>query len=84
MFRYILNPSPAEPGYVLSFANSVDPDQLASEEAISSRSALFDIKYVNLYQQSWSSNPIGWKIRNGRGILIYSAGQGLNKSHPEN
>ena len=59
MFRYILNPSPSEPGYVLSFANSVDPDQLASEEANWSGSALFAIKYVNLYQQSGSSNPIG-------------------------
>ena len=27
-----LNPCPAEPGYTLT-ANSVDPDQLASEEA---------------------------------------------------
>ena len=31
-----------------SFANSVDPDQLASEEANWSGSALFAIKYVNL------------------------------------
>ena len=31
-------------------ANSVDPDQLASEEANWSRSALFVIKYVNFYQ----------------------------------
>ena len=30
------------------FANSVDPDQLASEEANWSRSALFAIKYANL------------------------------------
>ena len=28
-----LNPCPAEPGYTLSFANSVDSDHLASEEA---------------------------------------------------
>ena len=27
------NPSPAEPGYTLPLQNSVDPDQLASEEA---------------------------------------------------
>ena len=33
-----------------AFANSVDPDQLASEEANWSGSALFAIKYVNLYQ----------------------------------
>ena len=32
-------------------ANSVDPDQLASEEANWSGSALFVIKYVNFYQQ---------------------------------
>ena len=43
-----------------AFANSVDPDQLASEEANWSGSALFAIKYVNLYQQSGSSNLIGW------------------------
>ena len=30
-----------------AFANSVDPDQLASEEANWSGSALFAIKYVN-------------------------------------
>ena len=32
----------------LAFANSVDPDQLASEEANWSGFALFAIKYVNL------------------------------------
>ena len=42
-----------------AFANSVDPDQLASEEANWSGSALFTIKYVNLYQQPGSSNLIG-------------------------
>ena len=31
-----------------AFANSVDPDQLASKEANWSGSALFAIKYVNL------------------------------------
>ena len=31
-----------------TFANSVGPDQLASEEAYWSGSALFAIKYVNL------------------------------------
>ena len=40
-------------------ANSVDPDQVASEEANWSGSALFAIKYVNLYQKSRSSNLIG-------------------------
>ena len=34
-------------------ANSVDPDQLASEE------------YVNFYQKLGSSNPIGWKLEVG-------------------
>ena len=52
--------------------NSVDPDQLASEEANWSGSALFDIKYVNFYQKPRSSNLIGWKLEVGRGILIYS------------
>ena len=47
------------------FANSVDPDQLASEEAIWSGSALFAIKYMNLYQQPWSSNLIGGKLEIG-------------------
>ena len=32
------------------FANSADPDQLASEEANWSGSALFAIKYVNVQQ----------------------------------
>ena len=46
-------------------ANSVDPDELASEEANLSGSALFVIKYVNLYQYPESSNLIGWKIEVG-------------------
>ena len=46
-------------------ANSIDPDQLASKEAKWSGSALFAIKYVNLYQQSGSSNLIGWKLEMG-------------------
>ena len=49
-----------------AFANSIDPDQLASEEANWSRSALLAIKYANLYQQSGSSNLIGWKLEMGR------------------
>ena len=48
-----------------SFANSVDPDQLASEEAKWSGSALFVIQYVNLYQQPGSINLIGWKLEVG-------------------
>ena len=47
------------------FANSVDPDQLASEEANWSGYALFAIKYMNLYQQSRLSNLIGWKLEMG-------------------
>ena len=46
-------------------------------------SALFIIKYVNFYKKYGSSNLIGWKllkIKSGQGILIYSAGQGLNDS----
>ena len=46
-------------------ANSVDPDQLASEEANWSGSALFVIKYVNFYQKHGSSNLIGWKLEVG-------------------
>ena len=46
-------------------ANSVDPDQLASDEANWSGPALFAIKNVNLKQQSWSSNLIGWKLEVG-------------------
>ena len=52
----------------LVFANSVDPDQLANW----SGSALFGIKYMNLYQQPGSSYLIGC------GISISSAWQGLN------
>ena len=48
-----------------TFANSVDPDQLASKEACWSGSVLFVIKYVNLYQQTGSSNLIGQKLKVG-------------------
>ena len=50
-----------------AFANTVDPDQLASEEeeASWSGSALFVIQYVNSYQQSGSSNLIGWLLELG-------------------
>ena len=48
-----------------AFANSVDPDQLASEEANWFGSALFVIQYMNLYQQSWLSNLIGWQLEMG-------------------
>ena len=56
-----VNPSLAEP----VFPNSVEPDQMASEEAIWSGSALFAIKYVNLHQQPESCHLIGWKLEVG-------------------
>ena len=46
-------------------ANGADPDQLASEEANWSGSALFVIKYVNFYQKHGSSNLTGWKFEVG-------------------
>ena len=46
-------------------ANSVDSDQLASEEASWSGSALFIIKYVNFYEKPGLSNLIGWKLEVG-------------------
>ena len=58
-------------------ANSVDPDQLASEEANWSRFALFVIKYVNFYQKIQIKYSDWLEIRSGHGILIYSAWQGL-------
>ena len=58
-------------------ANSIDPDHFASEEANWSGSALFNINYVNFYQKTGSSNNDWLEIRSGRGILIYSAWQGL-------
>ena len=51
-------------------ANSVDPDQLASEEA--SGSALFAVKYLNFYQKPGSSNLIGWKLEMGVASLSSS------------
>ena len=43
---YFFNPCPAEPD--ITCLCSVDPDQLASEEANWSGSALFAINYVDL------------------------------------
>ena len=60
-------------------ANSVDPDQLASEEANWSGSVLFVIKYVNFYQKPGSRNWL--EIRSGRDFLIYSVWEGLNAEH---
>ena len=47
-FALSLNPGLAEPRYALPLQNSVDPDQLASEEANWPGSTLFGIKYVDL------------------------------------
>ena len=49
----------------LVLANSVDPDQLASEEANWSEFALFVIKYVSFYQTPGSSNRVSWKLEKG-------------------
>ena len=46
-------------------ANTVDPDQLASEEVNWSESALFVIKYVNYDQKPGLNNLIGWKLEVG-------------------
>ena len=59
------------------FAKSVDPDQLAPDEANWSRSALFAIEYVNLYQLSGLMFLIGWKLEVDVASYIYSAEQGL-------
>ena len=48
-----------------AFAKSVVPDQLASEEANWSGSALFAIQYVNLYQQCGSNKLIGVSLKVG-------------------
>ena len=64
----MINLGPAEPEYTMPL-QTVDPDQLASEaseEANWSGSALFVIKYRNLYQQSGSNNLIGWLLEVGR------------------
>ena len=43
-----------------TFANSVDPDQMASEEAIWSGSTLLVIQFVNLNENIIWCNLIGW------------------------
>ena len=62
---FAVNPGPADPGLYPVFANSIDPDHLASEEANWSGAALFVIKYETLYPQPGSSNVIGWKLEVG-------------------
>ena len=54
--------------------NSVDPDNLAFEEA--NWSSLFVVMYVNLYQKPGLSKIDWLEITCGCGILIYSAWQG--------
>ena len=43
-----------------TFANSVDPDQMASEEAIWSGTTLFVIQFVNLNKNIIGCYLIGW------------------------
>ena len=43
-----------------TFANNVDLDQMASEEAIWSVSTLFVIQFVNLNENITWCNLIGW------------------------
>ena len=43
-----------------TFANSVDPDQMASGEAIWSGSTLFVIQFVNLNENVIWCNLFGW------------------------
>ena len=47
---------------------------MASEEAIWSGSTLFLIQFMNLYEQTTLSYPIGWLSEKGVADLIYSAG----------
>ena len=56
-----------------TFANSVDPDQLASEEANWSGSALFAIQYVNSYQKGWSGGAKVLCILHHWGVLLILA-----------
>ena len=59
-----INPGPAEPGYAL-LCKQKRSRSLTSSEANWSGSSLFVIKYVNLYQQSWPINLIGWELEVG-------------------
>ena len=51
-YNYALNPCPAEPGYTLHCKQ-------CRSRSVGSESALFAIKYVNLYEQYGSINLIG-------------------------
>ena len=59
-----LNPYPAEARYILPL-HSVDPDQLASEEAKWFWSALLAIKHVNLYQHL---DQVIWLAENNKWV----------------
>ena len=55
-----------------TFANSVDPDQMASEEAIRSGSTLFVMQFVNWMKKLYQ---VIWLVESEMGVakLIYSA-----------
>ena len=76
MLYLILKPLSCWTWTYAAFANSVDPDQLASEEANWSGSAMFAIQYMNLYQQPWSSNLIGWKLDMGMASWLIQQDKG--------
>ena len=59
-----------------AFANSVDPYQLASEEANWSGSVLFAIRYESI-SAIWIKGSDWLTIRSGHDILNFSAWQGL-------
>ena len=57
-------------------ANSVGPNQLASEANNSTASALFVIKYVTSIKTPGSSNLIGWKLEVGVESQFIQQGKG--------
>ena len=58
------------------FADSTDPDHLASEEASWSESALFVIPFVNLCHQPGSSNLTGGKLEVDAASYFIQHGKG--------
>ena len=68
----VLNPFPAEPGYTLLL--QTDPDQLASQLIWICTVCHTVYEFISTI---WIKLHDRLKIRSGRGILIYSAGQGL-------
>ena len=56
-----------------AFANSEDPDRLASSEANWSGFALLVIECVNPYQTSESGGVVGWGFGGGLGVWMCSA-----------